>query len=335
MLDRGVMVAQGPAEVKEPAGAWVLVGDGADVAERLAEELAARNQTVVLAHEQGRGVAGADADGIVTAEVEPERRESVGGAAQVASRRRAVQRRRPPARAGRPRDTGNDARVHGGHEADGNERAGAGAGAAGRRRGAREGAVARHARRADARPRAAGRARGRDALGLREGGGPGGQASASADARPGGGGSAGRGRARGRAAAPRRRDAHRVPSRREADGAADAGRERDGAADAAGGIGMAALAKRGRRPGRDQRRPPALAGAGAEGDPRGGRGGGAELLGRVPRAGAHPGGAVRRRAVRAGDRGRRRGDERCRGQTASSGSPSAHSARRRSRGRRW
>ena len=59
MLDRGVMVAQGPAEVKEPAGAWVLVGDGADVAERLAEELAARNQTVVLAHEQGRGVAGA------------------------------------------------------------------------------------------------------------------------------------------------------------------------------------------------------------------------------------------------------------------------------------
>ncbi len=76
MLDRGVMVAQGPAEVKEPAGAWVLVGDDGGVAEQLAEELAARNQSVVLAYEDGRGSTAGGRDGVVRATVEPERRES-------------------------------------------------------------------------------------------------------------------------------------------------------------------------------------------------------------------------------------------------------------------
>ena len=49
MLDKGVIVARGPAEVTEPPGVWVLIGDQNGVAEELAAELAARNQTVVLA----------------------------------------------------------------------------------------------------------------------------------------------------------------------------------------------------------------------------------------------------------------------------------------------
>ena len=49
MLDKGVIVARGPAEVTEPPGVWVLTGDQNGVAEELAAELAARNQTVVLA----------------------------------------------------------------------------------------------------------------------------------------------------------------------------------------------------------------------------------------------------------------------------------------------
>ena len=47
--DRGVIVAQGPAEVAEAPGVWVLAADRGGVAVELAEALAARNQTVVLA----------------------------------------------------------------------------------------------------------------------------------------------------------------------------------------------------------------------------------------------------------------------------------------------
>ena len=57
--DRGVIMAQGPAEVLEPVGVWVLAGDDNGVAEELAAALSARNQTVVRAG----------------AEVEPEDRE--------------------------------------------------------------------------------------------------------------------------------------------------------------------------------------------------------------------------------------------------------------------
>ena len=48
-LDKGVIVAQGPAKVTEQGGAWVLAADQGRAAEELAAELAARNQTVVLA----------------------------------------------------------------------------------------------------------------------------------------------------------------------------------------------------------------------------------------------------------------------------------------------
>ena len=49
-LDKGVIVAQGPAQVAEPPGVWVLTADHAGLAEKLAAELSARNQTVVLAN---------------------------------------------------------------------------------------------------------------------------------------------------------------------------------------------------------------------------------------------------------------------------------------------
>ena len=49
MLDKGVIVAQGPVQITEPPGVWVLTADEGGVAEELAAELSARNQTVVLA----------------------------------------------------------------------------------------------------------------------------------------------------------------------------------------------------------------------------------------------------------------------------------------------
>ena len=49
MLDKGVIVAQGPAPVTELPGLWVLTSDRGGVAEELASELVSRNQTVVLA----------------------------------------------------------------------------------------------------------------------------------------------------------------------------------------------------------------------------------------------------------------------------------------------
>ena len=52
-LDKGVIVAQGPAKVMEPAGAWVFAADEGGVAERLAAEMRSRNQTVVLADGKG------------------------------------------------------------------------------------------------------------------------------------------------------------------------------------------------------------------------------------------------------------------------------------------
>ena len=48
-LGPGIIVAQGPAEVVEAPGVWVLAADHGGVAAELAEALAARNQTVVLA----------------------------------------------------------------------------------------------------------------------------------------------------------------------------------------------------------------------------------------------------------------------------------------------
>ena len=74
MPDRGVIVAQGPEEVDELAGAWILVADEGGVAEELAAELAARNQTVVLA--SGEGTSADDGSGVVRTTVDMEQREA-------------------------------------------------------------------------------------------------------------------------------------------------------------------------------------------------------------------------------------------------------------------
>ena len=52
-LDKGVIVARGPAQIIEPPGVWILSAGQAGLAERLAAELAERNQTVVLASNEG------------------------------------------------------------------------------------------------------------------------------------------------------------------------------------------------------------------------------------------------------------------------------------------
>ena len=76
--DRGVIVAQGPAEVTEAPGVWVLAADRGGVAAELAEELSAHNQTVVLARSEARPGKPLEAGsaGVVEAFAEAARRES-------------------------------------------------------------------------------------------------------------------------------------------------------------------------------------------------------------------------------------------------------------------
>ena len=76
--DRGVIVAQAPSEVTLPPAVWVLASDRGGVATALAAQLAARNQTIVLAVEESPGTAGpaGGAAGVVRRAVEMDRRES-------------------------------------------------------------------------------------------------------------------------------------------------------------------------------------------------------------------------------------------------------------------
>ena len=76
--DRGVILAQGPAEVTEAAGAWVIAADGAGVAAELAADLAARNQAVVLAGSPGSdgNAPAAEIPGVVTKTLDTEDREA-------------------------------------------------------------------------------------------------------------------------------------------------------------------------------------------------------------------------------------------------------------------
>ena len=78
MPDRGVIVAKGPDEVSEAPGVWVLAADSGGLAGELANGLAARNQTVLLAtreppDENGPETATA---GVVRATVDFQRRDS-------------------------------------------------------------------------------------------------------------------------------------------------------------------------------------------------------------------------------------------------------------------
>ena len=76
--DKGVIVAQGPTEVAEPTGMWVLAGDRGVLAQKLATDLAARNQAVVLASSDAPEEKGpvAGGPGIFRTAVEMNRRES-------------------------------------------------------------------------------------------------------------------------------------------------------------------------------------------------------------------------------------------------------------------
>ncbi len=76
--DRGVIVAQAPAEIALPEGVWILAADRGGTAAALAAQLAAQNQRVVLAGDDphATGAAAESEAGIVAASVEMERRES-------------------------------------------------------------------------------------------------------------------------------------------------------------------------------------------------------------------------------------------------------------------
>ncbi len=76
--DRGVIVAQGPAELSEAAGVWVLAADRGGLAAELASELAAHNQTVVLAGAEAPtgGPSAADGAGVTGAFVDAGQRDS-------------------------------------------------------------------------------------------------------------------------------------------------------------------------------------------------------------------------------------------------------------------
>ncbi|WP_428273702.1 SDR family NAD(P)-dependent oxidoreductase [Candidatus Palauibacter sp.] len=76
--DRGVIVAQSPAEIALPEGAWILAADRGGMAAALAAELAAQNQRVVLAGDDPEGArpAAESEAGIVATAVEMDRRES-------------------------------------------------------------------------------------------------------------------------------------------------------------------------------------------------------------------------------------------------------------------
>ena len=78
MLDKGVIVAQGPAQVTEQPGVWVLAGDQGGLAGELAAEMAARNQTVILAADGDAcaDISAAAGKGVISVAVDAQSRES-------------------------------------------------------------------------------------------------------------------------------------------------------------------------------------------------------------------------------------------------------------------
>ena len=76
--DKGVIVAQGPAEVTERPFVWVLAAGRDDAAEELAAELTERNQTVVLAQDKSTeyGNPTAGSSGVTWETLDIEQRES-------------------------------------------------------------------------------------------------------------------------------------------------------------------------------------------------------------------------------------------------------------------
>ena len=71
--DKGVIMAQGPAQVEEAVGVWIIASDEFGVGQSLAADMAARNQTVVLAGDDERQ---SSEPSITTASVDMQSRES-------------------------------------------------------------------------------------------------------------------------------------------------------------------------------------------------------------------------------------------------------------------
>ena len=78
MPDRGVIVVKGPDEVSEAPGTWILVADRGGLAAELANGLAARNQTVLLASDEAGDAATTETagSGVQTASADFRQRES-------------------------------------------------------------------------------------------------------------------------------------------------------------------------------------------------------------------------------------------------------------------
>ena len=231
----------------------------------------------------------------------------VGIAHREPARRHAVQRRGPPRFPGRPRTIGHHRGGRGGRAPGDGERAGAHPGGGRCRPDAREGNVVPHPGRPGAGTGELRGARRRDALGLRQGGGPGGAAPAGADAGSRSGAAGPRAGPPERTALSRRGEPHRLPARRPPGGAPGPGGRRGRAPHAARGSRVGARAgPRGRL-----RKALRQAAAGAPARTAGGAGRRrsrrAQLLGRVPLARLHPGGEPRPGDVRPHPRGRFRG----------------------------
>ncbi len=76
--DRGVIVAQGPVEVSESPGTWIVMNDRSGIALKLAAHLEQRDQTVFLANDSTRpdGSNGHELPGVVEIDVETADRDS-------------------------------------------------------------------------------------------------------------------------------------------------------------------------------------------------------------------------------------------------------------------
>ena len=76
VLGSGVLLARGPAEITHPEGVWLVAPGGAATARELADGLAARNQTVILAAD-GESESGAvDGPGVFRAPIDVRSREA-------------------------------------------------------------------------------------------------------------------------------------------------------------------------------------------------------------------------------------------------------------------
>ncbi|MYK01701.1 MAG: SDR family NAD(P)-dependent oxidoreductase [Gemmatimonadales bacterium] len=75
-LGHSVILARGPADIAPAPGAWIVAADGIGMAEQLAAELAAHNQTVLLARAEGDADPLPDVRGVTAVALEPTERKA-------------------------------------------------------------------------------------------------------------------------------------------------------------------------------------------------------------------------------------------------------------------